>query len=91
MTADLHWLSHSQGFRIDASGGRVGVVEDVLFRSRPDCPDLLVVRAGRCGRTLLVVSVENVEEVIPGEKRIVLQGSPRLSGPEPRADGWRPR
>lgn len=87
MAADLHWLSHSQGFRIDASGGRVGVVADVLFRSRPDRPDLLVVRAGRCGTKLLVVSAENVEEVIPGEKRVVLQGSPRLLGPEPHADG----
>ena len=39
-------LCRCEGFRVDSPGGRVGIVEEVHFRSRIDRPDVLVVRTG---------------------------------------------
>ncbi len=78
------WLNQSEGFRVDSPNGRIGFVESILSDSGG--PDTLVVRAGLFGRRLLLVSTENVVEVLPWRKRIVLRGSPRLVGPEPRAE-----
>lgn len=78
------WLGQSEGFRVDSPDGRIGFVEAVLAGSGG--PETLVVRAGLFGRGLLLVSTENVVEVVPRRKRIVLSGSPRLVGAEPRAE-----
>ena len=40
-------------------------------------PDVLAVRAGLLGRLLLIVPVEQVAEIVPRERRIVLRASPR--------------
>lgn len=77
-------LGESEGFRVDSPDGRVGFVEDILFEGGR--PETLVVRAGRLGRRLLLVSTENVEQVVPRRKRIVLHGSPRLVAAEPRSE-----
>jgi hypothetical protein len=68
-----YWLSHADGFAVDAARGRVGVVEEVRFGSRIDRPDFLVVRAGRFGRRRLLVPVEDVEQVRPRAKKLQLR------------------
>jgi hypothetical protein len=68
-----YWLSHADGFAVDAARGRVGVVEEVRFGSRIDRPDFLVVRGGRFGRRRLLVPVEDVDQVRPRAKRLQLR------------------
>jgi hypothetical protein len=70
------WLGRCQGFLVEGSDGNIGVVEDMIFDSARDCPDLLVVRRGGRHRLRTVdVPVESVIDVRPDERRIVLRGS----------------
>jgi hypothetical protein len=75
-----YWLCRCEGFRVDTPEGRLGLVEAVMFRMRPDEPDALVVRAGVLGRRLVIVPIDDVEDVLPRRKRIQLARVPDLSG-----------
>ena len=72
-----YWLHRSEGFRVDSPDGRVGFVAELRFGSSTERPDALAVRAGLLGRLLLIVPVEQVEAILPHERRIVLRSSPR--------------
>jgi hypothetical protein len=68
-----HWLGRCQGFIVDGPNGSVGVVEDVVFASQQDRPDLVVVRCGGRDRLRAVdVPVASVVEIHPDERRLVL-------------------
>lgn len=71
-----YWLSRCEGFRVDAADGRIGFVEEVVFSSKLDEPDALVVRAGLFGRRTILISAHDVAEVVPREKRLRLRGRP---------------
>jgi hypothetical protein len=75
-----YWLGHCEGFRVDAPGGRVGLVEAVLRREAG--PDALIVRAGLLGRRRLVVPVSEVAEVAPRRCRLTLAESPEVGTAE---------
>jgi hypothetical protein len=75
--SDRYWLSHSEGFRVEASGGRVGIVEAVLERE-PGVAEALLVRAGALGRKLLVVPAREVELVAPRRRQVLLGESPEV-------------
>jgi hypothetical protein len=75
-------LRRCQGFRVDSPEGRVGVVEEVRYRSRCDRPDLIAVRAGRLGRLLLIVPVGEVAEIVAESELVVLHRSPRPTATE---------
>jgi hypothetical protein len=47
-----------------------------MFRRRPDEPDALVVRAGVLGRRLVLVPIDDVADVAPRRKRVVLSQVP---------------
>ncbi len=85
-----YWLCRCEGFRVEAPAGWVGTVVELRFGSRLDRPDLLVVRVGRFGRRLLLVSVVGVEEIRPREERLVLGLVPAASGLLPRLRRWLP-
>lgn len=58
---------------MDGPNGSVGVVEDVVFASRQDRPDVVVVRCGGRDRLRAVdVPVTSVVEIRPDERRLVL-------------------
>jgi hypothetical protein len=44
-----YWLCRCEGFAVEAPQGRLGIVEEVRFRSRLDRPDELLVRGGLFG------------------------------------------
>jgi hypothetical protein len=71
-----YWLSRCEGFEVESPAGHVGTVEGLRFRSRLDQPDHLEIRAGRFGRQLLVVPVEDVEVVLSDEELVVLRRPP---------------
>ena len=79
--AGSYWLAHSEGFRVDAPGGRVGRVEEVLEETGGR-PRALIVRAGLLGRKLLVVPVNQVDRITPRSERILLRPSPDVGGVE---------
>ena len=66
------WLRFCEGFRLDAEGRRVGVVEDVLYGQDRD-PAALLVRGGLFGTRVMIVPVEEVREVVPRSKRVILR------------------
>ncbi len=69
-----YWLSRCEGFRVFASDGkRLGIVDTPIFDSQAERPDLLLVRAGFFGRRLVTISIDEVEAVLPREKKIVLR------------------
>jgi hypothetical protein len=75
-----YWLCRCQGFRVDSPVGRVGSVEEVRFGSRLDRPDTIVVCTGLFGIRQLRVPVSEVEQVAPGQERLVLRSAPKLRG-----------
>ena len=75
-----YWLCRCEGFEVDGPTGRLGFVEAVRFGSRLDRPDELLVRAGVLGRRRLVVAVSDVQEVVPGQQRLVLSRSSQQGG-----------
>jgi len=58
-----YWLGHCEGYRVDGAGGRIGFVEEVRG-------PVLVVRAGRLGRRLLLMSGDSVAFIVPREQRL---------------------
>jgi hypothetical protein len=58
---------------VDGAGGRIGVVDGLRYGARSGAPDFLVVRAGRLVRRRVMISVDDIREILPRQKRIVLQ------------------
>src|ERR671931_1216907 len=76
-----YWLCRCEGFRVDSPTGRLGLVEAVRFGSRLDRPDELLIRGGILGTRLLVVSVSDVQAVMPRQERLVVQCGPEQTTP----------
>src|SRR6476661_4957515 len=73
-------LHRCQGFDVYSGEERLGVVEGVVYGSRPDRPDLLEVRNGRFGRRLLLVPVDDVEAIEPEEAAVVVRAGRASAG-----------
>jgi hypothetical protein len=69
-----YWLGHCQGFQVDGPGGRVGVVEHVVYESRVDRPDVVAVSSGVWRVHTTEVPVADVVEVLPAQERLVVRG-----------------
>lgn len=77
-----YWLRRCEGFQVDSPHGRVGFVVELRFGSSLERPDAIAIRAGLLGRLLLIVPVEEIDEILPREERIVLRRSPRPTATE---------
>jgi len=74
-----YWLAHCEGYRVDGAEGRIGFVDCVrVVHDRT----ILAVRAGRLGRRILLVPVENVAFIVPRAERIWLQTPLTIIGSE---------
>lgn len=69
------WLPRSEGFLVEAAGGRIGVVEGLRYGSRSGIPDFLIVRGGRLRRHRMMISIDDIREILPRQKRIRLQAT----------------
>ena len=76
-------------FEVICPDGRIGVVEAVLEGPTGE-PEELAVRAGLFSRRILFIPVEEVVEVDPGARRVLLDRPPRLTG-SVSLDEWLPR
>jgi hypothetical protein len=73
-------LNRCQGFEVYAGQERLGIVEEILYRSRSDRPDVLEVRTGRYGRRHpRFVPVEDVEAIEPDEAAVIVREALRSS------------
>lgn len=71
--SDLGWLAHCEGFGVEASGRRLGVVEEVLFVSGR--PAAIIVVGGVLRVRTLLVDADEVEGVWPTSRRVVLSST----------------
>ena len=76
-------LAGCEGFGVYGPTARIGEVEEVRHDASGGRPTLLAVRAGLLGSWLVLVPVEQVQEVSPRERRIVLRSGGLLAGPRP--------
>jgi hypothetical protein len=75
-----YWLRRCEGFLVVTETKRIGRVAGVRYGERTNEPEVLEVRAGLFGRSVLLVSVQEVADVIPTYGRVVLNDPPRLPG-----------
>jgi hypothetical protein len=71
-----YWLRNCQGFRVEAAGQKLGVVDDVLFGQHSE-PATLLVRTGLFRLGLHAISVDEIESIDPRTLRITLRRSDR--------------
>jgi len=74
---ERYWLAHSEGFRVESHGGRVGIVDRVVEDDEHEAV-ALVVRAGLLGTRLVVVPAGEVASVAARRKRLRLRASPEI-------------
>lgn len=72
---DSYWLRQCHGFRVETPGGRLGIVEDVLYGADLERPSALAVRGGLFGQRVELVPVENIDAIEPSRKRLTLGAS----------------
>jgi len=65
-------LRRCERFAVYSGARSLGVVEGVRYQSRTDRPDVLEVRSGRFGQSLLLVSVRDVEAIDPDEEVVIV-------------------
>ena len=69
-------LRAAEHFLVDGPDGEVGVVDEVIYGADGEVAALLVA-CGWFGRSRCLVHVENVVEVRPRERRVVVRATPR--------------
>ena len=79
MKTALPCYTSCAGFEVLGPDGRVGVVEAVLEGPTGE-PEELAVRAVLFSRRILFMPIEEVVEVDPGARRVLLDRPPRLTG-----------
>jgi len=90
-----YWLAQCEGFLVDVGDAPLGVVDELVVSAGPEQPEAvaLVVSTGWFGRRRLVIPVEEVERIVPEERRIVLMSSARYRSHARRTPrrrlGWR--
>ncbi|HEY7561630.1 MAG TPA: hypothetical protein VH650_05595 [Gaiellaceae bacterium] len=82
---DQQALARSEGFGVYGISARVGIVEKVRLERASGRPVLLSVRAGLLGSWLVHVPVDQVADVVPEERRVVLRPGGLLAGPRSAA------
>ena len=69
-----YWVAHSQGYRVEQGRKRIGFVEETLIDER-NAGMVLTVRGGVLGRRIGLVHSDEVVEVSPRDRRILLRGA----------------
>ena len=72
-----YWLRRCEGFRVETPTRRIGQVAGIRYGERSNEPAVLEVRAGFLGRTLLLISVDDIVELDPDVRRLVVNDPPR--------------
>jgi len=73
-----YWLRRCEGFLVETRTKRIGRVVGIRYGVSQDEPEAIAVRAGRFSRKVFLISVNEVERVLPEERRIVVRDPPTL-------------
>jgi hypothetical protein len=73
-----YWLRRCEGFLVETPTKRIGRVNGIRYGEETNEPAQLEVRAGWLGRSVFLISIEDITEIIPGERRITVGDPPRL-------------
>jgi hypothetical protein len=78
------WVARCEGFGVVSPEGRIGTVEEIRYgpSRRWDSPTELAILAGRGGKLRLIVPVDDVAEVVPDDRLVMLRSSPRIVSTE---------
>jgi hypothetical protein len=68
-----YWLHCCEGFRVEGPEGRIGTVTGLPFSGSIE-PELLEVRSGLLNHRLLMIPVEDVLEILPKQRRVIVRG-----------------
>jgi len=68
-----YWLRRCEGFFVETSGKRIGRVAGIRYGERSNEPAVLEVRAGIFGRKVLLISVDDIAEIAPESRRVILR------------------
>jgi hypothetical protein len=72
-----YWLRRCEGFIVETPTKRIGRVIGIRYGEATNEPEVLEVRAGLFGRTVLLISAQDVEQVLPEKHRLLLADPPR--------------
>jgi hypothetical protein len=76
-----YWLRRCEGFLVETPTRRIGRVIGIRYGEATNEPEVLEVRAGLFGRTVLLIGVQDIERILPEKRRLLLGDPPRpLSG-----------
>jgi ribosomal 30S subunit maturation factor RimM len=75
-----YWLHRCEGFSVQLANRQLGKVTGLRFRASTE-PELLEVRTGLLGKRLLI-PVEQVQQIEPRTRRIILDASPPVTEPD---------
>jgi hypothetical protein len=79
VTSNTYWLKNCHGFSVYTPRGRLGIVEEILYKAGPHWPTALVVRGGVLGRRVEEVRVASIDEISPDDMRISVRERERLA------------
>ncbi len=72
-----YWLRRCEGFLIETPTKRIGRVTGIRFGETTNEPAVLEVRAGLFGRTRLLISVDDINEIDSEQGVLSLADPPR--------------
>lgn len=75
---DMIALGDSVDYRVDDPDGRIGTVDGIACGARGDRPDAIEVRVGLFRPAILVIGVDDIAEVDPVRRRVLLDVSVEL-------------
>jgi hypothetical protein len=84
-----YWLHRCEGFSVQRDQRELGKVTGLRFRTSTE-PELLEVRTGRLSKRLLI-PVEQVQQIDPKKRRIILGASPVPAPQDNLSSRKRPR
>jgi hypothetical protein len=67
-----YWLRRCEGFLVETTTKRIGRVSGIRYGETTNEPEGLEVRAGLFGRKQFVISVHDIIEIDPEQRRLAL-------------------
>jgi hypothetical protein len=67
-----YWLRRCEGFLVETPTKRIGRATGIRYGETTNEPEAIAVRAGLFGRTHFLISVNDITEVHPEQRRLVV-------------------
>jgi len=78
-----YWLRRCEGFLVETPTKRIGRATGIRYGESTNEPEAIDVRAGLFRRTHLLISVNDITEIHPGQRRLLITDPPPPDYPPP--------